>query len=399
MLSPFFTTSDFRRGLTLLISAISICHNSTNQHFPWMKIAIEGCCHGELQKIYETLVFIEQKHHISIDLLICCGDFQSVRDNNDLDSLNCPQKYRELKDFHLYYSGKLKAPIKTLFIGGNHEASTYLFENYHGGWVCENIYFMGYSGVIQFGGLTIGGISGIYKNFDFRSGYHEKLPFDDSGIRSICHVREYEVFKLLQYKKPIDIFLSHDWPTNITNYGNVDELLAHKQHFRQDIQNGELGSKASEKLLWKLKPYYWFSGHMHCKFTAVVQHDNNEVTKFLALDKCLPNRDFLQILDMEANTDDRNLYYDSDWLTILRCCEKYFTNDKYGKKLPDVISDDEFLKEKKWILTNDIDLKIPEHFRENQQLEFCKMVGLSVKTLGKQVRIETVPNPDEISLE
>ena len=41
-----------------------------------MKIAIEGCLHGELQKVYETIKEIEDKEHYKVDLLLCCGDFQ-----------------------------------------------------------------------------------------------------------------------------------------------------------------------------------------------------------------------------------------------------------------------------------------------------------------------------------
>ena len=31
-----------------------------------MKIAVEGCCHGELDKIYETIAFIEKKDGIKV---------------------------------------------------------------------------------------------------------------------------------------------------------------------------------------------------------------------------------------------------------------------------------------------------------------------------------------------
>ena len=37
---------------------------------------MEGCCHGDLDKIYGTLQAMEAKEGRSIDLLICCGDFQ-----------------------------------------------------------------------------------------------------------------------------------------------------------------------------------------------------------------------------------------------------------------------------------------------------------------------------------
>ena len=42
-----------------------------------MQIAIEGCCHGDLDKIYTTLQHLEAKQRIKVDLLICCGDFQA----------------------------------------------------------------------------------------------------------------------------------------------------------------------------------------------------------------------------------------------------------------------------------------------------------------------------------
>lgn len=42
-----------------------------------------------------------------------------------------------------YYSGEKKAPVLTVFIGGNHEASNFLQELPYGGWVAPNIYYMG----------------------------------------------------------------------------------------------------------------------------------------------------------------------------------------------------------------------------------------------------------------
>jgi hypothetical protein len=44
-----------------------------------------------------------------------------------------------------------------------------------------------------------------------------------------------------------------------------------------------------------LQPSYWFSAHMHVKFPSLVQHSSGKQTRFLALDKCLPGRDFLQV--------------------------------------------------------------------------------------------------------
>jgi lariat debranching enzyme len=53
-----------------------------------------------------------------------------MRNLTDLEVMSCPAKYRELCDFHEYYSGKRIAPMLTFFIGGNHEASSYNAELY-----------------------------------------------------------------------------------------------------------------------------------------------------------------------------------------------------------------------------------------------------------------------------
>lgn len=79
-------------------------------------------------------------------------------------------------------------------------------------------------------------------------------------------------------------------------------------------------------MLYHLKPKYWFAAHLHTKFAAVVPHKStddsddsvSESTKFLALDKCLPQRRFLQILDIQHDSSKTiDIEYDLEWLTIL----------------------------------------------------------------------------------
>jgi hypothetical protein len=137
-----------------------------------VSIAVEGCCHGELDRIYERLADHEKNTGRKIDLLICCGDFQSIRNAGDFLSSSIPPKYRRLGTFPNYYAGEKKAPILTIFIGGNHEASQPLRELYLGGWVAPNIYYLGAAGVVRYGGLRIGGISGIYKSHDYEMGQY-----------------------------------------------------------------------------------------------------------------------------------------------------------------------------------------------------------------------------------
>ncbi|XP_028028118.1 lariat debranching enzyme [Bombyx mandarina] len=284
-----------------------------------MKIAVEGCAHGELDKIYDCIETLQEREGFKIDLLICCGDFQSVRNAADLRAMAVPEKYQRMCTFYKYYSGEKKAPVLTLFIGGNHEASNYLQELPYGGWVAPNIYYMGRAGVVKFGELRIGGLSGIFKGHDYLQGLWECLPYNQNSMRSVYHIRSLDVFRLSQLKEKLHVMLTHDWPRGITDYGDKDHLLRRKPFLREDIESNQLGSMPAEKLLHTLKPDYWFAAHLHCQFAALVKHEDNSETKFLALDKCLPKRRHLQILDLPHEYDgDKCLKHDAEWLVVLK---------------------------------------------------------------------------------
>nr|CAD1832843.1 unnamed protein product [Ananas comosus var. bracteatus] len=263
-----------------------------------MKIAVEGCMHGELDAVYATLKRLEQVENTKIDLLLCCGDFQAVRNENDLESLNVKPKYRSMNTFWKYYSGQEVAPYPTIFIGGNHEASNYLWELYYG--VGLHKIFISWA------------MLELLRHF-------ERPPYNDNDIRSIYHVRHYDVLKLMHVEEPIDIFLSHDWPLGITEYGNWEKLIKLKRHFTEEVYSRTLGSKPAAELLNKLRPPFWFSAHLHCKFPAVIQHGKDgPITKFLALDKCLHGRRFLQIIDIESDPGPYEIQYDEEWLAITK---------------------------------------------------------------------------------
>jgi lariat debranching enzyme len=88
---------------------------------------------------------------------------------------------------------------------------------------------------VNFGGIRIGGLSGIYKHHDYSKGIHEYPPFNSSTCRTIYHIRTFDVFKLKLVTGAIDVFLSHDWPRGIYYHGNVDELLRRKPFFREEV--------------------------------------------------------------------------------------------------------------------------------------------------------------------
>ncbi|GAB9471392.1 Lariat debranching enzyme b [Globisporangium polare] len=368
-----------------------------------VRVAVVGCAHGMLDDIFATVRFINEMDAANpVELLLCCGDFECMRNTKDLQNLACPPKYREMHSFHQYYKGEKAAPVLTIFIGGNHEASNYLSELHYGGWVAPNIFYLGAAGVVNVAGLRIGGLSGIYKQQDYTSGRFEKEPFDNSTMRSVYHVRELEVFQLshlqMQDRKKVNVFLSHDWPRGVEQYGDVRTLIRRKPFFQQEIQANSLGSPAGEFLLFQLKPQHWFAAHLHVKFAALVRHApappvpeakeakpasegaasvdalaeqteaiqpaEQEVTKFLALDKCLPRREFLQVVeipvapstpttitdttDTTAAVEDRDgaapvpeptkqplkVLYDFEWLAVLRATHHLASASRYAPRVP-----------------------------------------------------------------
>ncbi|CAG8631351.1 5740_t:CDS:2, partial [Dentiscutata heterogama] len=468
-------------------------------------IAIEGCCHNQLELIYKTIDYIEKEKNIRVDLLLICGDVQTIRNRTDLDSTSMPDHYKEMGTFYKYYSGELKAPIPTIFIGGNHEASNYLWELYYGGWVCENIYYLGCSGVVNFGGLRIGGLSGIYKQRDYGLGHFETFPYTDDTIRSIYHVRRYEMFKLNMIRQPIDIILSHDWPENITRFGDEKRLKQIKKGLAPDIERIRLGNPYCELLLYKLKPRYWFAAHLHVKFAALIPHDvpqtvtapnpdeipisldeipisldevvtdQNEVddpdpdelpsfiddidnadeiqiidseetpianditaelplnledleefvassipssipsntrssyTRFLSLDKCLPGREFLQILDFPEANGPLEFSYDEEWLAITKATHQFFSVTYKQVPLPtESQMQDPLDTSQEWVRNNilqrDSGLLIPKNFlptapahnSSNQQEYNLSIPFLNPQTVAftQMLEIENKINPD-----
>ncbi|KAB5594996.1 Lariat debranching enzyme [Ceratobasidium theobromae] len=231
----------------------TLCRRATNivRTNVKMRVAVAGCCHGQLDATFKQVNDLESQNGYKIDVVLINGDFQAVRNHQDLQCMAVPDKYKQLGTFYKYYIGQVAAPVLTIVIGGNHEASNYMWELYHGGWLAPNIYYLGGSGCVKVNGLRIAGASGIYKSHDYRLGEF-----------------------INQLSSP-DVFMSHDWPVDITRYGDQPQLLKRKPFFQSDIEKGELGSPPMMDLLYSLRPGYWFSAHMHCRFEAVVEHDSD----------------------------------------------------------------------------------------------------------------------------
>ncbi|KAF7303732.1 hypothetical protein MIND_00602800 [Mycena indigotica] len=300
-----------------------------------------------------------------------------MRNHQDLQCMAVPDKYKQLGGFHKYYTGEKLAPLLTIIIGGNHEASNYMWELYHGGWLAPNMYYLGAAGCVRVNEIRIAGASGIFKPTDYSRGYFETLPYDRSTLRSVYHIREHAFRKLSLLTPRPQVFLSHDWPQKITEHGDLPGLLKRKGFLADDIRTGKLGSPPLLNLLRTLQPDWWFAAHLHTRFEARVVHEqpaeamnavkdeasisalptnpdeialsdlDDEViapprnlpqhsTNFLALDKCGGNRQHLEVVDIptSAKYDPPRLAYDAEWLAISRAMHPFFSLEQRQRAYP-----------------------------------------------------------------
>lgn len=380
-----------------------------------MKVAIFGCLHGRLDKMFQSVESYENENNTTIDFILVCGDCQTIRHRDDLKCLAVPVKYQQTGDFPEYYSGEKKVPKLTIFIGGNHEASNYLMTLPYGGWVCDNMYYMGFAGVVRYKGLRIVGVSGIYNYHNHKKARFETMPLNDDTMRSIYHTRELDVFRLqllsrrANEQNRIDMFLSHDWPAKIYDYGNKEQLLKFKPHFRDDVRKPQgLGSPLTQPLVNELKPKKWFAAHLHCRFYAKVDHDKekNIQTEFLSLNKIedrLKREFYMEVMDVETAEDSKDiLYHDAEWLTILRktidlefnaryCIPKI--NDRSGQEF--FVSEEE-IEETIGLMGGPDGLKIERNFIMTEPVIYGRPGGVQPSLDKDRLRFHKNPQHEEL---
>ena len=59
----------------------------------FINIAVTGCGHGELDTFYRMCGVFERMGY-PIDLVLITGDFQAIRNQEDLGCMQTPEKYR-----------------------------------------------------------------------------------------------------------------------------------------------------------------------------------------------------------------------------------------------------------------------------------------------------------------
>ncbi len=172
--------------------------------------------------------------------------------------------------------------------------------------------------MVNFMGLRIGGVSGIFKSHDSAPGhFEESFSGGDGARRSVYHSRAVDA-RLLGAAGALDAVLSHDWPRCAARGGDVEALLRSKPFLADDVRAGVLGSPLLDPVA-QGGHRLWLSAHLHVAYAAVLPGG----ARFLALDKPLPGRHFAQWITMPVNATDqqfhnRELQIDGRWLAVLR---------------------------------------------------------------------------------
>jgi len=215
-----------------------------------LRLGIVGDIHGNLDLMYNFFLNWEKDNNKRIDAILQVGDFQVLRGEKDLQHLYVPPKYAWLSDFPDYYSGLKKAPFNTFFIGGNHEAWSFLNEHNEGGFIAPNIYYFGRAGYLEIYGKKIGGLTGIY------SPKHYDQDFPSDPCYNHAYYRKTDIQRLSQNK--LDILLTHDWAVP-KKFINITKEVG-------SFDSNENLNPPTLDLVDKVSPSYVFSGHRHAFF-------------------------------------------------------------------------------------------------------------------------------------
>lgn len=183
------------------------------------------------------------------------------------------------------------------------------------------------------------------------------------------------------------------------------------------MENGKLGSGPCFDLLTTLKPRHYYAAHLHCRFDALMHHNEEQSTKFVALDKCLPNRKFLdfltigdedQVEDPAAPRQMPTLEYDLEWLTVLHLTNNLLNVSKSYTKLPlqpgpddpqDNVQRHDFTPSPEEMETVkkkfNGDLTIPKNFTQTVRAYDPQRDGKNFRNLNERIIVELNPQTTE----
>jgi lariat debranching enzyme len=239
---------------------------------------VVGDVHGHMNSMVHMLTNWQSATNQKLEFVLQVGDFEPHRNETDLATMAAPSKYRKVGDFPDYFAGKARFPFPLYFIGGNHEPYGFLDQLPANSEIAENCYYIGRAGKIEISGLTIVGLSGIYREDRFTIPRPHITEIDRRSNKDYIYFTKDDVDKASDYPSP-HILLLHEWPANIISEDNRQEL----ERLRHALGYDDVGNEYSRLLMEILEPGLVVCGHMHKRYRKQITLESGKIADVCCL--------------------------------------------------------------------------------------------------------------------
>lgn len=255
-----------------------------------------GDVHGEMYTMLGLLTSWESQFRQKLAFVLQVG-FEPIRHEADLATMDAPKKYLKLGDFRDFHSGKVEFPWPIWFIGGNHEPYGFLDQTPLGATITKNCHYLGRVGSVVLEGLTIVGVSGIYKEDLFL--HTMRPPLSQIGSRSnkdYISFTQSEISQALNFQS-VDILMLHEWPKGIIKPEDLDTF--HK--WRPGSHFEDVGNEYAQMLVESLQPKLVVCGHMHKRYRRQLSFTAGMPINICCLANVPQGKDAIAIFQLTAD--------------------------------------------------------------------------------------------------
>lgn len=228
---------------------------------PNVLFAAVGDVHGHMHAMVRLLCGWEAKTGRTISFVLQVGDFEPIRDERDLETMDAPAKFRVVGDFPDFRAGRAAFPWPVYFIGGNHEPYGFLDEMPDGGDAIDNCVYVGRAGLVEVGGLRIAGLSGIFDSDAFERPRPSVEEFGKVSRKAFTYFRKGDVDRAAGFGSA-DVLLVHEWPEGVIDPADSREFERQRRSLSYDV----VGNEYARLLMEVLEPRLVLCGHMHKRY-------------------------------------------------------------------------------------------------------------------------------------
>eukprot|EP00743_Colponemidia_sp_Colp-15_P006571 GILK01007080.1.p1 GENE.GILK01007080.1~~GILK01007080.1.p1 ORF type:complete len:636 (-),score=121.89 GILK01007080.1:14-1921(-) len=235
-----------------------------------VKILVAGDSSGSIAQLFSRVETVN-KQHGPFAALLCVGAFMQ-----DLSSTD-PSRSSGLAP---YVSGEKKVPLPTYFVEGGSGGGALLHAMPDGGELCENVTFLGRSGIREICGLQVAYLSGIYDPLSYRvdedgnaAAAYTGLAYRETDIQRLHEISKQDGFR------GVDVLLTSEWPKGYQHF-LTPELLPADLTLPTTV-----GSPAVAAVALQMRPRYHFAGMEGVFYQRLPYQNDSHVTRLICMGK------------------------------------------------------------------------------------------------------------------